>query len=63
MSIHAHLFSNEIIGFNSGHLVRLKEGRTALFLSEVLPVDPLEGTGVDRSKTVEMDPESASRAT
>jgi len=59
MNLHAHLFSNEIIGYNAGQLIRLEKDRTAVFLNEVYNLKPLEGTGVDRSKTVEMDPESA----
>ena len=59
MNIHAHLFSNEIIGYNAGHLIRLDGDRSSIFLHDVIPCQPLEGTGVDRSKTVEMNPESA----
>jgi len=33
-----------------------------VFLNDVYNLKPLEGTGVDRAKTVEMDPESAQQA-
>lgn len=62
MNLHAHLFSHEIIGYNAGQLIRLDKDRTAVFLNEVYHVKPLDIPGMDRSKTVEMDPESSQNA-
>lgn len=62
MNIHAHLFSNEIIGFGGGQFFTHKSGRQALYIHDVYKVDPLENTGADRSKSVEMAPESSESA-
>lgn len=59
MNIHAHLFSNEIIGFNAGNAFKHKSGKQAIYIHDVYPVDPIEDTLADRSKSVEMDPESS----
>ena len=59
MNIHAHLFHNEIIGFNAGYTFRHKNGQEAVYIHDVYPVKALENTGTDRTKTVEMDPESS----
>lgn len=59
MNIHAHLFSNEIIGFNAGYVFKHSTGRQAIYIHDVYPVDPIEDTTADRSKSVEMDPESS----
>lgn len=59
MNLHAHLFSNEIAGYNSGVAFKLQNDKALIVLQETLPCRPLEGTGVDRSKTVEIDPESS----
>ena len=61
MNIHAHLFSNEIIGFNAGHIFKHRSGKQALYIHDVYPVSPIEDTAADRSKSVEMDPESSQR--
>jgi hypothetical protein len=60
MSIYAHLFAYEIIGFIAGHSYKNKDGKRAIFVEEAYPVEPMEDLGVDRTKTVEMDPESSS---
>jgi proteasome lid subunit RPN8/RPN11 len=59
MNIHAHLFLNEVIGFNAGHAFKHKSGKQAIYIHDVYPVDPIEDTLADRSKSVEMDPESS----
>lgn len=59
MNIHAHLFSNEIIGFNAGHVFTHTNGKKAIYFHDVYPVDPIEDTEADRSKSVEMNPESS----
>lgn len=59
MNIHAHLFSNEIIGFVAGHVFTHKSGKPAIYFHDAYPVDAIENTEHDRSRSVEMDPESA----
>ena len=59
MNIHAHLFSNEVIGFNAGNVFEHQSGQKAVFVEDVYPVNPIEDTTADRSKSVEMDPESS----
>ena len=59
MSIHSHLFYNEVIGFNAGFTFTSKSGGQAIFIQDVYPAVALEYTGQDRSKSVEMDPESS----
>lgn len=59
MNLHAHLFYNEIIGFNAGYTFTHKNGKQAIYVHEAYPVKPLDNTGTDRTKTVEMDPESS----
>jgi hypothetical protein len=59
MHVHAHLFYNEIIGFNSGYTFKHKNGKQAIYIHDVYPVKALDNTGTDRTKSVEMDPESS----
>lgn len=59
MNLHAHLFSNEIIGFGAGHVFQHINGKQAIYFHEAYPVEPIEDTEADRSKSVEMNPESS----
>lgn len=59
MNIHSHLFYNEVIGFNAGYVFKSKSGNKAILIQDVYPALALEHTGQDRSKSVEMDPESS----
>lgn len=59
MHIHSHLFLNEVIGFLGGYLFTHKNGKQAVYIHEAYTVDPLENTGTDRTKSVEMDPTSS----
>ncbi|CAI2387394.1 unnamed protein product [Moneuplotes crassus] len=58
MNIHAHLFSNEIIGFCGGQEFRHKSGKKALYIHDAYPTKAIEDVCYDRTKSVEMDPES-----
>lgn len=62
MSIHAHLFSFEIIGFIAGHTYTTKNGEQAIFVEEAYPVEPENNPTVDRTKTVEMNATSSNLA-
>lgn len=59
MNIHSHLFYNEVIGFNAGYVFKSKSGSQAILIQDVYPALAIENTGQDRSKSVEMDPESS----
>ena len=59
MHVHAHLFYHEIIGFNSGYTFKHKNGKQAIYVQDSFAVKPLENTGTDRTKSVEMEPESS----
>lgn len=59
MNVHAHLFTNEIIGYTWGYVVKTSETQTILIIHDCNVWSPLEDIGADRTKTVEMDPESA----
>ena len=61
MNVHAHLFKSEIIGYTSGYVV--KEGNSQMLFSyDALMCQPLGNIDADRTKTVEMDPDSGSMA-
>lgn len=78
MHIHAHLFKTEIIGYVAGYFFTMKSTskhtqKQVLYIHETIPCESLEqGEGpnndpeniaiTDRSKNVEMDPESAANA-
>ena len=69
MTVHSHLYSSEVIGYNNGYTISSdsmdddSEGiKHIIFIHESYPCKALEGTGVDRSKTVEMDSESGHKA-
>jgi proteasome lid subunit RPN8/RPN11 len=70
MTVHAHLYSHEIIGYLAGDfLVVEKDGRKRelLYIHNWLPLKPLELSGeekerIDRTRNVEMDAESAQNA-
>lgn len=59
MHVHAHLFTNEVIGFAAGYSFTDKYQAQCIYVQDVYPVKPLEDTGMDRAKSVEMDPESS----
>lgn len=61
MNVHAHLFSNEIIGYNCGHVVNEDECQM-MFTYDALMWEPLPNIDADRTRTVEMDPDSGSMA-
>lgn len=63
MHVHAHLFHNEIIGFGGGYTFKHKNGKQAIYVHDSYSVKPLEDTGTDRTKSVEMDPDSQSLVT
>lgn len=62
MSIHAHLFSYEIIGFVVGHPFKTKNGDEAMFIEEAYAVESDENITTDRYKSVEMNPTAMSLA-
>ena len=62
MSIHAHLFSFDIIGFIAGHPFTTKDMKKAIFVEEAYPVEPENSCNDDRTKTVEMNAESSTLA-
>ena len=71
MTIHSHLHSNEIIGYLGGHYINWDSARTSwnkkkqlIFLQHSYPWEPLtlsehEKSKIDRTRNVEVDPESA----
>lgn len=59
MNIHSHLFHHEVIGFNAGYVFTSKSGSQAVYIHDVYPAVALENTFQDRTKSVEMDPESS----
>ena len=59
MHVHAHLFSNEVIGYNAGYMFNHINGKQGIYYHDGYPVVAVENTGEDRTKTVEMDPTSA----
>lgn len=59
MNIHSHLFHHEIIGFTAGYMFTSKNGNKAIYIQDVYPAVALENTGQDRTKSVEMEPESS----
>lgn len=61
MNFHAHLFTNEIIGYNCGYVANNKNQKF-LYIQDANICQALENIEADRSKTVEMDPESAREA-
>lgn len=61
MHFQSHLFSNEIIGFLAGHSFTHKNGKQAIYIQNAYPINALENTGKDRSKSVEMDCESSNQ--
>lgn len=61
MNVHAHLYSEEIIGFLSGHTTKIK-GKKYLFIEDSNVVKPVEGDiHTERHKQVEMDAVDAQR--
>jgi len=58
MNVHAHLFTNEIIGYNWGFVVN-EEKHKHLFIQDSNICQSMEDIEADRTKTVEMEPESA----
>ncbi len=58
MNIHAHLFSNEIIGLGGGLEFKHKKGKKALYIHDAYPAKAVEDVDYDRTKSVEMQPES-----
>ncbi len=60
INIHSHLYKSEVIGFVSGYRSTLKStGQQIIFIHNIYPGDPLEDTGEDIRKNVEIDPKSA----
>ena len=59
MNIHSHLFHHEVIGFNAGYVFTSKNRNQAVYIHDVYPAVALENTFQDRTKSVEMDPESS----
>ena len=59
MNVHAHLFTNEIIGYNWGYILKAPQDKNILVVHDSNICQPLEDIGADRTKTVEMNPESA----
>lgn len=61
MNVHAHLFRHEIIGYNCGYFYEVGNSQH-MFIHDSNVCRPLENIKADRTKTVEMDPESARMA-
>mmetsp|Transcript_15024 Transcript_15024/g.17347 ORF Transcript_15024/g.17347 Transcript_15024/m.17347 type:complete len:139 (+) Transcript_15024:397-813(+) len=62
MNFHAHLFKTEIIGYVSGYIINTlnsPENRKILIIQDANICRGLDDINVDRTKTVELDPESA----
>jgi len=58
MNLHAHLFRTEIIGFISGYYID-NQDKKCLFIEDANIVEPLESNRYDRTKSVEMEPNSS----
>ncbi len=50
ITVHAHLYKNEIIGYLGGYSISIgdDDAPKLVFIHEGFPCEPLEGTGVDR---------------